>query len=76
MIHEEELMKLCENDIDLFLDIRSIFEQQYKGSGSTLERKVLIEFIQMYPDILEYEFDDYWKDFKYRYKSEYPEKFI
>ena len=76
MIHEEELMKLCNYDTDLFLDIRSIFEQSYTRNNYEEERKILIEFIDLHPDVLAYDFDCVWKDFKNRYRFKYPEWFV
>ena len=76
MIYEIELLELCGYDTDLFLDIRSIFEQNYSGKNYEQERKILIKFIDLYPDVLEYDFDEHWEDFKLKYKSEYPEWFV
>ena len=76
MIHEVDLLELCDYDIDLFLDIRNIFEQQYKGKNTEIESRILSEFIDMYPDVLDYDFDKKWQDFKLKYKFEYPEWFV
>ncbi len=76
MIYEIELLELCDSDTNLFLNIRSIFEKQYSGNNSEVEKKILSEFIDKYPDVLAYEFDGQWEVFKLQYSTKYPEWFI
>ena len=76
MIYELELLALCDYDTDIFLDIRSIFEKQYSGKNTDIERKILTKFIDMYPDVLDYDFDEKWGGFQLKYKSKYPEWFV
>ena len=76
MKHEVELLELCDNDIDLFLDIRSIFEKQYHGNKTETEKRIMSVFIDRYPEVLDCEFDDQWKNFRLEYKSKYPEWFV
>lgn len=76
MIYEIELLELCDYDTDLFLSIRNIFEQQYSGANSEKEKDILSKFIDRYPEVLDYEFDDQWKEFKLRHKPKNPEWFV